>query len=70
VIGVVNDSPTAVRELCTLAGELGRIPLVVGGGDAAVLTLGGIADLHPVGSMADFASFACGIACTTRRRAR
>jgi excisionase family DNA binding protein len=69
-ISVVNDAPTVVRELRTLAGELGRIPLVVGGADAAALTLGGIANLHQVGSMAELASFACGVACTARRRAR
>jgi len=69
-ISVVSDAPAVVRELRTLAGELGRIPLVVSGCDAAALTLGGLANLHPVGSMAELASFACGVACTARRRAR
>jgi excisionase family DNA binding protein len=69
-ISVIEDAPTVVRELRGLATELGRIPLVVGGSDALAPGLGGIANLHPVGSMAELASFACGVACAARRRAR
>ncbi len=69
-ISVVADAPAVVRELRGLAGELGRIPLVVAGPGVAAIPLGGSANLHQVGSMAELASFACGVACTARRRAR
>jgi excisionase family DNA binding protein len=69
-ISVSADATGTVRDLRTLAHDLGRIPLVLCGSAVAGLNLGEVANLHTVGSMAELASFARGVACTVRRRAR